>query len=72
MSKLKAIEKANKKLLMESLPPMINFNDVEVFSIINEIEKNNLRGDKLWEFYRAKLKEKGKISGGNAPDGAFF
>ncbi len=39
MSKLKAIEKANKKLLMESLPPMINFNDVEVFSIINEIEK---------------------------------
>lgn len=73
MSKKTAIEKANKRLLNEDVQPPVIFNDMEVFSMLYEIEQKQLQGEQIWDLYKNKLKEKGRnVEPVNVPKGAYM
>lgn len=47
-------------MVNESLPPMVNFNEFEVFDLVNKITKGNLNEEQAFALLREKLTEKGK------------
>lgn len=70
--KRKNIEEVNKRLLNESLPPLINFTEHEVFSILWETYGENIPKELIKSMQEA-LKKKGRVfPTGDIPKGAFM
>ena len=71
-TKNKLIEQANKRL-NESLPPMINFTEFEVHTMLDEIIKANPElQEEIMRLFQSKLVEKGRnLNPGTPPPGAF-
>jgi len=78
MSKKTAINKANKRLLNESLPAPVNFNEHEVLGLLCELIDYDLGGkeempDNLIKVFQTALKKKGRnLNPPNVPDGAMM
>jgi len=61
-------------MVNESLPPLINFSEYEVFSIINTITETNLSKEEAFKLFQDKLKDKGRkpFDPNSVPDGAMM
>lgn len=76
MSKKLAIEKANKRLLNESMPPMVYFNEFEVAQMLCEAvgcEDSTKLPPKVIEVLQQALIKKGRnLNPPKVPDGAMM
>lgn len=76
MSKKLAIEKANKRLLNESMPPMVYFNEFEVSEMLCEVigctDKTQLPPKVVEVLQKALIKKGRNINPPNPPEGAFL
>lgn len=75
MSKKSAIEKANKRLLNESMPPMVYFNEFEVSEMLCEVIGCDITQmpQKVVEVLQKALIKKGRnLNPPNPPDGAYL
>jgi len=69
--KIKNIEKINKRMVSESLPPTINFSEHEVYSMLHEAFEGDIPENVIKSFQKG-LKGKGRYLGPNkTPDGAY-
>ena len=81
-TKKRLIEAANKRLLNEDLPPLINFTEHEVLKMMCDLIDYDLGGkeempEKLINIFQDALRKKGRYlpkdgSGPNVPDGAMM
>ncbi len=77
-TKQRIIERANKRLLNEDMPPPLNFNEHEVLGILCELIDYDLGGkedmpSKLVEVFQKALKKKGRnLTPPNPPLGAMM
>lgn len=75
MSKKSAIDKANKRLLNESMPPMIYFNEFEVAQILSEAigcDKLNLPPLAIKALQTALVKKGRNLTPPNPPNCAML
>jgi len=75
MSKKSAIDKANRRLLNESIPPMIYFNEFEVAQILSDAigcDNLNLPPMAVKALQTALIKKGRNLNPPNVPDGAMM
>jgi hypothetical protein len=76
MSKKLTIEKANRRLLNESMPPMVYFNEFEVVQMLSEAvgcEDSTKLPPKVIEVLKQALLKKGRnLNPPNVPNGAMM
>lgn len=76
--KKRIIERVNKRLLNENVPPPVNFNDHEVLELLCELIDYDLGGKeemptKLVKVFQEALKKKGRnVNPPNVSDGAMM
>jgi hypothetical protein len=77
-TKKRIIERANKRLLNEDVPPPVNFNQYEVLDLLCELIDYDLGGKqemptKLVKVFQEALKKKGRnLTPPNTPLGAMM
>lgn len=77
-TKKRIIERANKRLLNEDVPPPVNFNEHEVLGLLCELIDYDLGGKqemptKLVKVFQEALKKKGRnLTPPNPPPGAMM
>jgi len=81
-TKRKLIEQANRRLLNESLPPMVHFTEHEALAMMCDLIDYDMGGgaeypEKLKLIFQDALRKKGRHlpkdgSGPNVPDGAMM
>ena len=76
-NKVKNIQKVNKMLLNESMPPPVYFNEFEVFDMLCQAINYNISGSEeppthIVQILQTALKSKGRYLGpDNTPKGAY-